>query len=118
MFDDAYKDIYTNAYPILKANGQKGVVAVNSNKQETNGYMLWNDLRELKNNNWELISHTADHSHMLELTSEQRIMQYEESKADILANTGVNAKFLIFPYNQFNQSLINECKNYFTNCGG
>lgn len=74
-FDDGYEDNYTNVMPILQSYGMKGTVFVVSNLVGRKGYLTWQQLKKMQNENIELGCHTANHIPLTKL-SEKRM--YEE----------------------------------------
>jgi len=61
-FDDAYRDVYKNAFPILERYGFTGVVYVIAGQVGKGGYMSKAELEELVDAGWEIGSHGWSHT--------------------------------------------------------
>ena len=60
-FDDGYENNYTEMLPILEAHGMKAVVYVIANNIGKEGYLSFEQLRDMQKRGIEIGSHTADH---------------------------------------------------------
>lgn len=78
-FDDAYKNIFTNAYPILKKHNLPFTVFVATDyvTEDSSQFLSWNELREMSANGAFIANHTASHTHLLR-------RQQHETKGDWL----------------------------------
>lgn len=91
-FDDAYKNVYENAFPILKKFGFKATVFVitdfigEKNLWDVNlGWKVFPHLNEqeiieLSESGWEIGSHTKSHKALIYLKEEQIKLELGESK--------------------------------------
>jgi peptidoglycan/xylan/chitin deacetylase (PgdA/CDA1 family) len=61
IFDDGTEDTYTVVFPIMRALGIRGTVAIISSLVGTAGYMTWDQIRELRDAGWAIINHTHTH---------------------------------------------------------
>lgn len=112
-FDDAWKNIYTNALPIMEQYGYPYTIFVNTDPidQGNRFAMTWDMLRDVKQRGGTLANHTSDHDYLV------RKPTYDDQwLADALANidnaqqrleeeTGPTPKWLAYPYGEYNQSL-------------
>src|SRR5688500_18355637 len=63
IFSDGLKSQFTNAKPILDKYGFKGTFDVVCNYVGTkNGYMDWDEIKELHNENHDIGSHSMTHA--------------------------------------------------------
>src|SRR3989344_5384890 len=53
-FDDARRGVFTSAYPFMKRYKFAGTVFVVPSWVGKDGYMSWDELRELKDNGWSI----------------------------------------------------------------
>jgi hypothetical protein len=60
-FDDGYTDNIDEAMPILNKYGFKATLFIITEMVGTDRYMSWNQIKTLKNNNWDLGGHTLNH---------------------------------------------------------
>lgn len=108
-FDDGYYDLYSNAYPILKANNQTGVsYAIIKNVGKSN-YMNVSDFRDLQSNGWDISSHTYNHTH-LNQDNEPTLIAELNGSYDWLVNNNFqkSAGFIAYPYGHFNDNVLNN----------
>ena len=100
--DDAYKTIYTQAWPRLKAAGFPFTVFVATDPVDGAypDYMNWDEIRALVKAGVTIGAHTASHAHMPELSSEQNAAQIRKSNARFLAELGTVPTLFAYPYGE------------------
>ena len=83
-FDDGYKGVYDNAYPLMNAKGYHGVCFVITSKVgnmfEGKKCMDKNMLQKLNDVGWEIASHTKSHVYLDTLTRAEAKSELLESK--------------------------------------
>lgn len=72
-FDDGYIDNYTTLLPILEKHGMKATVFIITNDIGLEGYLSWDQLRDMQTRGIEIGSHTANH---------QPLANMDEAQAD------------------------------------
>lgn len=60
-FDDGYEDNYINMMPMVQAMGMKATMFMATNYIGKEGYVSWQQLKEMQNSGIEIGSHTANH---------------------------------------------------------
>lgn len=117
-FDDAWRNIYTNALPIMEQYDYPFTVFVNTDPIDQNNRiaMTWDMLRDMKQRGGTLANHTKDHDYLVRKpTYNQQWLQ------DTLANiafaqqrleqeTGPTNKWLAYPYGEYNLALKQALK--------
>ncbi|MDF1644954.1 MAG: polysaccharide deacetylase family protein [Pseudomonadales bacterium] len=120
-FDDAYQSIYENAYPLLKEKGWPFTIFVNSTKTHRNRkiYLSWERLREMAQHGATIANHTSSHVHMLRRLEIDGVAesrddwlarierQITDMQAEIIENTGTDARYFAYPYGEANTDLRN-----------
>jgi peptidoglycan/xylan/chitin deacetylase (PgdA/CDA1 family) len=114
FFDDGWKNQYDEAFPILKEFGFKATFAVITDyigldRETFRARMNLTELRELQNSGMEIASHTKTHPHILNLTHERLIDEILNSKK-ALTQLGFNVKTFVYPYGEWNQTIIGYVK--------
>ena len=96
-FDDAYRDVYTNAFPIMKRYGFTGVVYVIAGQIGEGNYMSKSELQELVEAGWEIGSHGWTHTSLRSPTVhlEKEIFDSRQALKELF---GKNVKSFAFPY--------------------
>ena len=114
-FDDAYESVYTKAWPILRERGIPFTIFVMTDAIDDgiNGYMSWDQLRELAEHELVTIgNHTSDHNSLLRREGES-VEQQTERVAEALdtaaqrieEETGVEPRLFAHPYGEFSETV-------------
>lgn len=112
--DDAYKSIYTEAFPRLKAKGFPFTVFVNSSAIDnmSKNYMSWDDMREMQTYGAEFANHSSSHDYLLPKDSESK-EQWQKRIRDEVENaqrrlqeelgekTNENPKLFSYPFGEY-----------------
>lgn len=107
-FDDGYRNVYDNAYPLLKQKNMPFTVFVNpSMVKPSKLYMDWSQLKELSDDGVIIANHTMAHENVVQdgLTIEQIVENIEQAEAQIKEQLGQNHKMLAFPYGEYNEQV-------------
>ncbi len=113
-FDDALRDQYTLAVPMLNEAGLKGTFFVipgkisetvedaekRKNDKRAWGTITWDELKEMSGQGHEIASHTWTHPGLAKLPPEEVEAQFSKAANAILAQIGKPALTLAFPFNQ------------------
>lgn len=111
-FDDGLESTYTNAYPIMKERGIKGVVAILSDyiggswhDVSPEGYdyghrtmLTLEQVKELCEEGWDIESHSASHAHFPGLNRFQALQELTRSYRWILSHTGQRPMCFAYPW--------------------
>ena len=107
-FDDGYRNVYDNAFPILKEKNMPFTVFVNPTMVKPSKlYMDWQQLKELTDAGVIIANHTMAHENLVQdgLTNEQIIENIEQAEREITEKLGQNHKMLAFPYGEYNEAI-------------
>jgi len=126
-FDDACRNLYTHAWPILKKNGFKAdififtdairneagqrasVVQHRHGKETLLEYMIWPEIREMVADGFAIGAHSKSHADMKKLDEPQLKYEILYSKLQILAETGVAVTAFSYPFGSgFHRKEIHE----------
>lgn len=102
-FDDGLEDFYTNAFPLLEAEGARATVFLSSayiDGRFPTGHRCLSarQVRELASRGIEFGSHSATHGRLVEQTPERLEHELAASKADIEAILGKEVDLFSYPY--------------------
>ncbi|MCW1908366.1 MAG: polysaccharide deacetylase family protein [Candidatus Saccharibacteria bacterium] len=139
-FDDGLLSTYSQAAPTLAKYGFSGTSYVTTGcigmttapntcrADTTKPYMTWAQVNALRTTyGWEIGSHTVSHPLLAStdaedqpqaLTSAQLNSELADSKAAILANTGVEPKALATPYGDWNPATMMTMAKYYSSHRG
>ncbi len=118
-FDDGFRNIFTNAVPILKRYNVPAIFFVPSqvieaNWQTTRDYcklvdmtgvtemVRWDELKEMANSGFEIGSHTRTHARFSTISKDPALLENEiaGSKHDIENRIGSECKYISWPFGE------------------
>lgn len=106
-FDDGYVDSYTNAYPILRSHGLKGVDFIITGFVGAPRYLTWGEIEEMERSGvFTFGAHTVHHYSLPSLSINTLMTELTESKHTLSSHVGYNINWLAYPYGQFNDQVI------------
>jgi peptidoglycan/xylan/chitin deacetylase (PgdA/CDA1 family) len=113
--DDAFQSFYENAWPYLKKNKIPFILFVSTEPVGNKGYMTWNQIKELDNENFAVIGHHShSHEYLIEETNQNFIKDIE--KANIIFNEkiGYVPKLFSYPFGEYSEFMRNYISKNFT----
>ena len=97
-FDDGWSDHYTDAFPILQAQGVVGSFGISTGFIEAGGpYMTWAQIKVMSDAGMEITSHSVSHVDLGTSDDATVIDQVQTSKAVLEERTGKPVQFLVYP---------------------
>ena len=110
-FDDGYKDNYIYAFAVLKKYQFPAIVFVVSDLIGQEGYLNWDELKEMGRNGFTVGSHTRHHMYLPSLTSVMQIDQIRGSKRIIEEGLGLHVDYFSYPAGGFSEGIKSIVKN-------
>ena len=104
-FDDGYADLFTSAYPILKAHRFKGVGYIVTSFVGRDGYVTEDQLRQMDSNGIEIASHTVHHPNLARSSGGSVFRELTESKRWLESVVGHPVLDFAYPSGQFTPSV-------------
>ncbi|MFN2361066.1 MAG: polysaccharide deacetylase family protein [Marinobacter sp.] len=112
-FDDAYESVYDTAVPELDKRGYPYTIFVNTDAIGSQGYMTWEQLEEVRDNDGVTIAnHSEDHGHLARRPDEnesdwaQRVERSLDKAQKTLADRlGTDVPMFAYPYGEFDEAL-------------
>jgi peptidoglycan/xylan/chitin deacetylase (PgdA/CDA1 family) len=106
-FDDCLESQYTHAYPILSANGQKGVICTVTGSVGGPGFISLADLTTLAGAGWDISSHTVNHLDLTTLSPEDLAAELGDSMDWLVSHGfGATARYISYPVSNYNDTVI------------
>jgi len=106
--DDAFSSFYEVAWPFLKEEKIPFVLFVSTKSVGKNGYMTWNQIKELEKENTVYIgNHSHAHSYLVDLKNEEFIKDIDASSSILKEKLGYNPIFFSYPFGEYS-ALIKE----------
>ena len=113
-FDDGYLDMFTIAYPIMKARNIKSNMYIITNWLDGNIYMTPKMVKSLSDSGLvEIGSHTLNHVHLNKLSYSEQETELIESKKFLEELLGKEVNTIAYPYGQRNIDTLNITKQYY-----
>lgn len=120
-FDDGYRSVYEEAFPVLKKNGWPFTLFISAGLVDDNSrlYASWEQLREMAGHGATIANHTMSHPYFLDRAQGQSRSEWlsdiraeiEQAETLIEDETGQSHRLLAYPYGEYNpaiQSLVKE----------
>ncbi|MBI2639102.1 polysaccharide deacetylase family protein [Candidatus Peregrinibacteria bacterium] len=102
-FDDAYKSVFTTAYPLLKKYNMTATIFVPANLIGHRAYLTWEQLQQLKDAGMEIGSHTLWHPYLTR--SKKAREEIFESKKILEEKFGTPIQVFAYPFGDFNNEI-------------
>ncbi|MBA3256276.1 MAG: polysaccharide deacetylase family protein, partial [Pyrinomonadaceae bacterium] len=116
--DDGYRNVYTEAFPILEKYGFGATVFLisdycgkdndwpgNSPAFERRPLLSWSEIEEMRGHGFEFGAHTATHPDLTRVSIQQAEREITGSKAEIEDRLGVEARCFAYPYGKYNSEV-------------
>lgn len=113
FLDDGLTSAYEHAYPILSENAMPATVSMPTQFVGTDGYLNMQQLDELAADDWDVASHTANHTNLRNisrLTAEQEIVNAKQWLVDHGFETG--SRWLVYPSGAFGEAVTDFARDY------
>ena len=102
--DDAFESFYEEAWPYLKKNKIPFILFVSTEPVGKRGYMTWDQIREIKNENFVLIGHHShSHEYLVDETSNKFIADIEKANEIFLQELGHVPKLFSYPFGEYSK---------------
>jgi len=118
--DDAYRSVYTKAYPLLKKYHLPFTLFINSLPimHESENYLTWDEMREMGKNGAEFANHTYSHQYLVRdnIESSKNYENYvtnEIQKCEVRIEKELGKKvcttpkMLAYPFGEYDKKLMN-----------
>ncbi len=109
--DDGYIDNYVHAFPLLKEHGIPAAFFLSSDLIGTEGFMNWEQVRELQRAGMTIGSHGVKHAYLPDVDRERRHAEIFNSKKALEEKLGVPIEYLSYPVGGFDEEVKVMVKN-------
>ncbi len=114
-FDDGYRSIFDNAFPLLKKYNYPFTVFVNTQplEQKLEQFMTWNELQAIIDYGGAVANHSVSHPHMIPQNQDHssrskiKVNQLEIEKAERALSINLSKYYKVFayPYGEFDNQV-------------
>lgn len=108
--DDAYKSVFVEAWPRLKAAGLPMTLFVSTDPvdERNPNYMNWDDIRTMQSEGAEIGHHTASHLHMIYEGRETSLADIKRASVRFEAELGSVPQLFAYPYGEYDPELVRD----------
>ena len=117
--DDAFSSFYEVAWPYLKEEKIPFILFVSTEAVGKNGYMTWDQIKELEKENIAFIgNHSHSHDYLVDFNNNNFIKDINTANTIFIKNLGYNPIFFSYPFGEYS-ALIKEyiTKNFMFSFG-
>lgn len=112
-FDDSMKEHYTIVAPELEKRGFRGTFWMcggwmPADPQADTTHFTWAEAKEMSDKGHEMSNHSWSHPYLTMLSEEELVEQIRKNDEAILANLGKPSTTFCFPYNAFNEAVLEK----------
>ena len=112
--DDAFSSFYENAWPFLKKNKIPFILFVSTQPVGKNGYMSWEQIKEVEKENFAFIgNHSHTHEYLLDFSFNNFKNDIDSSIRIFNEKLGYNPIFFSYPFGEYSLEQINYIKEKF-----
>jgi len=102
--DDAFSSFYNNAWPFLKKNKIPFILFVSTEPIGKNGYMSWNQIKEIEKSEFGYIgNHSHSHEYLINYEFEDFKEDINKSIEIFKENLGYNPIYFSYPFGEYSK---------------
>jgi len=112
--DDGFKSFYNEAWPYLKKNKIPFILFVSTEPVGKNGYMNWNEIKEIENSEYGYIGHHSHtHEYLIDMSEAEFIDDIETSTKIFKDKLGYSPLIFSYPFGEYSLYMKKYIKNNF-----
>ena len=112
--DDAFLSFYQEAWPFLKKNKIPFILFVSTEPVGKQGYMTWNQIREVESEDFAFIGHHSHtHDYLINETNDQFISDIEKANKIFLKELGYIPNLFSYPFGEYSKFMRNYISENF-----
>ena len=112
--DDGFKSFYNEAWPYLKKNQIPFILFVSTEPVGKNGYMTWDEIKEIANSNIGFIGHHSHtHEYLIDMSNSEFIKDIEISSKIFKEKLGYVPEIFSYPFGEYSLFMKNYISENF-----
>ena len=112
--DDGFKSFYNEAWPFLKKNKIPFILFVSTEPVGKNGYMNWNEIKEIENSEYGYIGHHSHtHEYLIDMNEAEFINDIETSTKIFKDKLGYSPLIFSYPFGEYSLYMKQYIKDNF-----
>ncbi|MBD1164263.1 polysaccharide deacetylase family protein [Pelagibacterales bacterium SAG-MED13] len=102
--DDGFESFYKEAWPILKKDKIPFILFVSTEPVGKNGYMTWNQIKEIEKFEFvEIGHHSHSHDYLIDKTNEEFVSDIKKANNLFLKNLGYIPPLFSYPFGEYSK---------------
>ena len=102
--DDAFESFYEEAWPFLKENKIPFILFVSTEPVGKNGYMTWEQIKEIEQTSFAVIGHHSHtHDYLIDKTNKEFILDIETANNIFLKKIGYIPPLFSYPFGEYSK---------------
>jgi len=102
--DDGFESFYFEAWPYLKKNKIPFILFVSTEPVGKNGYMTWDQIREIEKEHFALIGHHShSHDYLIDEATDKFISDIEKANKIFLKEVGYVPNLFSYPFGEYSK---------------
>ena len=102
--DDGFMSFYEEAWPILRKEKIPFILFVSTEPVGKNGYMSWEQIKEIDKHNFTIIGHHSHtHDYLIDKTNKEFISDIETANKIFLKNLGYIPTLFSYPFGEYSK---------------
>ena len=102
--DDAFESFYIEAWPFIKKNKIPFILFVSTKPVGKNGYMNWEQIREIEQESFALIGHHShSHDYLIDETADEFMLDIEKANKIFLKELGYTPSLFSYPFGEYSK---------------
>ena len=112
--DDGFESFYFEAWPYLKKNKIPFILFVSTEPVGKNGYMTWDQIREIEKESFALIGHHShSHEYLIDETNDKFILDIEKANKIFLRELGYVPDLFSYPFGEYSKLMVDYISKNF-----
>ena len=113
--DDGFQSFYEEAWPYLKENQIPFILFVSTEPVKNNGYMTWNQIKEIDNASFAVIGHHShSHEYLIEKSDKEFVEDIEKANKIFKEKLGYIPELFSYPFGEYSEFMRNYISKNFT----
>ena len=112
--DDGFKSFYNEAWPYFKENKIPFILFVSTEPVGKNGYMNWNEIKEIEKSDFAIIGHHSHtHEYLIDMNNSEFINDIETANKIFEDELGYIPEIFSYPFGEYSKYMKNYISKKF-----
>ena len=112
--DDGFKSFYKEAWPYLNKNKIPFILFISTEPVGNNGYMNWDEIKEIENSEFGMIGHHSHtHEYLIDVENDEFINDIETASRIFNEKLGYVPKIFSYPFGEYSKFMKDYISKHF-----